>query len=925
MRSSGPSIETTDLIGRNLECARIDELLEAARREQSGALLIRGEVGIGKTALLRYAAEQAGSMTMLRARGIESESELAFAALGDLFKPALDQLGALPEPQAEALAGALALRPATRGDRFATCAATLSLLSATAEAAPVLGVVDDAQWLDRSSAEALLFAGRRIHSEGVALLFAVREGEPSAFEESGLDELLLDGLERDDAMELLASRLEPAPPAEIASRLAEATGGNPLALIEIPTLLSAAQLAGTEPLEDPLPVTPTVERAFLNQIEGLPEKSQRALVVAAASATGRVEEIMRSLEELELDASALDAAQQARLISIEGDALVFRHPLLRAAVYHEASPQSRQAAHQALAASSGGGSAWHLAAAAPDLDDEVAAALESAALDARGRGGHAEAALALERAARMTVDESEKARRLFEAANDSRIAGRAGRALELLEEALEAAHDPLGRARIQHLRGAVEMWFGMPMDAHALLVEEAPKIAELNPAKAARMLTDASWACFMAARISTGLETAQQAQAGTDEAGGTTQILANAVLGLALLLNGRAREARPLLERYEPLLEAADFAAVRQLSIPAQVLTWIEEYDLGRRLHTKMIDAARHHSALGFLPYPLAGLSELDFRTGNWAAAYAGAAEGLRIASETGQDATHTFSLVCAARVEAAQGREEECRGHVAQALEIAPHGIGAVSAHALSTLGLLDLGMGRSEDAIAHLSLLAESARRNGLGDPAVIQWAPDLIEAYARSGHDEEALSELELFERQAEETGRNWALAAAARCRGLIATEDEQEEHFRRAIELHTGTPTPFELARTQLCFGEQLRRGRRRSDAREPLRSALETFERLGAEPWADRARGELGASGETARQRVPSAAGRLTPQELQVALTVAEGATNKEAASTLFRSTKTVEFHLGNVYRKLGIHSRSQLVRLISGPARSVRE
>jgi DNA-binding CsgD family transcriptional regulator len=347
------------------------------------------------------------------------------------------------------------------------------------------------------------------------------------------------------------------------------------------------------------------------------------------------------------------------------------------------------------------------------------------------------------------------------------------------------------------------------------------------------------------------------------------------------------------------------------------VLTWIEEYDLARQLITKTIDAARQQSALGVLPYPLAGLSELDFRTGHWAAAYAGATEGVRFAGETGQETTHAFSLVCLARVEAAQGREEDCRKHIAQALEIAPHGIGGAAAQAVSALGLLELGLGHSEDSIAILAPFGVRVRQHGLGEPAVIQWAPDLIEAYLRAGRNEEAEAELDIFEQQAEQTGRNWALAAGLRCRGVLASEDEFEEHFTRAIELHRRTPTPFELARTELCFGEQLRRHRRRSDAREPLRSALETFEQLGAEPWAERARVELGASGEKARRRDPSAAGHLTPQELQVALVVGQGATNREAGAALFLSPKTIEAHLGRIYRKLDIRSRTELAHLLA--------
>jgi len=921
MSSPGHNLQAVDLVGRDAECGRIDALLEAARADQSGALVVRGEVGIGKTALLRYALEQAGSMTVLRARGIESESELAFAVLGDFFRPAVDRLEAIPEPQAAALAGALALGPPAPSDRFTVCAATLSLLAAVAEDAPVLGVIDDAQWLDRSSAEALLFAARRLDSEGVSLVFGLREGEAGPFDARDLDELVLAGLDEDDALELLSRRLGYEPQTAVADRLVRATEGNPLALVEIPTLLSESQLTGAESMEEPLPAAPTIERAFLHQIEVLAADTRKALLVAAASESGRLDEIATSLRALGVDPQALDAAQDTRLVFVEEGVLEFRHPLLRSAVYHEAPAGARQAAHEALAEASAeqrtDRRAWHLAAAATALDEEVATALEGAALAARGRGGHAEAALALERAARLTGNEDERARRLFEAAGDARIAGRADRALELLDEALAATREPLARARIEHLRGAIEMWFGAPMSAHELLVEEAGRIAELDPGKAARMLADASFACFMAAKIGAGLETAQRAQAIAAEADETTQAHAAGVLGVALLLSGRLGEALPLLERFEPHLETIDFERPRQLVIPAQVLTWLEEYERARKFFTRVIEAARGQSALAFLSYPLAGLSELDFRTGNWPAAYAGAAEAVRIAEETGQHATLAFSLVCLARVEAAQGREEDCRAHIDRALEIAPLRIGAVVAYAVTTLGLLELGLGRSEEAIGLFEGLAPQVEERGLGEPAVIQWQPDLIEAYARAGRTEDARRELDVFERQAQSTERNWALAAAARCRGLLASDEEFEQHFTRALELHGRTPTPFELARTELCLGERLRRTRRRSDAREPLRSALEAFERLGADPWAERARIELGASGETARRRDPSASDQLTPQELQVALVVGQGATNREAGAALFLSPKTIEAHLGRIYRKLDVRSRTELARMLA--------
>ena len=356
--------------------------------------------------------------------------------------------------------------------------------------------------------------------------------------------------------------------------------------------------------------------------------------------------------------------------------------------------------------------------------------------------------------------------------------------------------------------------------------------------------------------------------------------------------------------------------AAELVQAAGQVLTWLEDYDSARRLLTRVIDTARARSSPGTLPYALASLSELDFRTGNWSTAYAGASEALRLATETGQLAARAFSLVCLARLEAVQGREAECRSHTMEAFELAAFGVRSMGIFAASALALLELGRGRNDVAIEHLDRVSRTMPRHAVGETAVVQWAPDLVEALIRSGRTREAEAALAEFEAQAEATGRNWALAAAARCRGLAA-ESGWEEEFLRALELHERTPTPFERARTLLCFGERLRRGRRRAEARERLRSALDTFERLGAGPWIERARTELAASGEKLRPREGGSFNELTPQELQVALVVAKGATNREAGAALFLSPKTIETHLGRVYRKLGVRSRTELAAALA--------
>ncbi len=617
--------------------------------------------------------------------------------------------------------------------------------------------------------------------------------------------------------------------------------------------------------------------------------------------------IAEALGQLGLDAESLTTAEGSGLLAQKGDQLVFRHPVVRAAVYESAPAEERSAVHRALAAVTAdtkrdGRGAWHLAAAtdAPH-DQSVALSLEEAARNARSRGGRAEAASAFERSAELTADPDDRARRFREAADDSRLLGQIEHALSLLARANGSSLSPAERARVAHLRGAIEMWNRSPDAAYALLRDEAEAIAPSDEAKAARMLTDAAWACFMGGEIVRGLATAEEAEALGERTGGVTATLAKAALGVGRLLSGDAAHALPLFVDYAELLEAD--APVRhpyQLIRPAgQVAIWLEEYDLARTATSAMVDAARAQIALGALPYALSTLSDLDFRTGNWVSASAAAAEAVRIAEEAGQTSTLAFSLACLARVEAGQGRELECREHAGRALSFAESGVRAVGVFASSALALLELGLGRNEQA------------------PSVIQSTPDLIEAYVCSGRREAAEEVLAAFEELAENTQRTWALAAAARCRGLLVDNDEFEPQFELALEWHLRTPTPFERARTELCLGERRRRARRRSDARQPLRSALDTFEHLGAAPWAERARTELGATGETAHRRDPYAAEQLTPQELQVALIVGGGATNKEAGAALFLSPKTIETHLGRVYRKLGLRSRTDLARQLA--------
>jgi DNA-binding CsgD family transcriptional regulator len=894
----------------------------------SGVLVVRGEPGVGKTALLRYAVDRAGGMTLLSATGVEADSELAFAGLSDLFRPVLDRLDELPTPQAEALAGALALGPRPPGDPFTISAATLSMLAGAAEAQPVLAVVDDVQWLDASSRAALLFAARRLDADAVALLFAVGEGQADPFEHRALPELVVGSLDRDAARLLLEDSLSSPVSAEVAGRLFEATKGNPLALLEIAALLSEGELAGTEALGEELPVAALVERAFLQRVVHLPQATRRALALAAASDSGDMRELAPAARTLGVELEVLEHAEAPEIVRIDDLRLEFRHPLLRSAVYHAAPADARRAAHRALAdAIADGGPrardrrAWHLAAAATVPDEAVARMLEETANAARERGGHAAAATAFERAARLTPDDERGAERRLEAALDRHLAGEPERALALLGQALDLSVVPERRLRIQHLRGRVEMARGRGRLASELLLAEASRAEANDPGLASLMLTDACAAALMGGAVKVGVEIAERAHALAKGEGRRVEIAATMMLGWALILHGEAGRGTTLLPRRESVLAELE-AITPTVQFFGNVLIWLEEYESASHLLERMHEAAWAASSPSLLVPVTLTRAELEFRTGNWRLAHASASESVRLTRDTG--GPMHFSLPYLARIEAARGLEADCRAHAGETLEIAErHEIGSTFCYAHAALGLLELGLGKHDEAIEHLEKVEQFTEEHEMREPNVMQHTPDFIEACVHAGRIPEARDALAGFERQASATERTWTLATAARCRGLVADADDFEAQFDDALAWHHRTPTPFERARTELCYGERLRRSRRTTQARERLRSALTTFERLGAAPWAQRAEVELRATGEH-RRRGLAAHWELTPQEIEVAAIVARGATNREAAAALFVSPKTIEAHLGRIYRKVGIRSRTELANLLGerGPAGS---
>ena len=910
-----------ELVGRDEECAQLDELIEDARASRSRALAIRGEAGVGKSSLLSYTTGKADDFVVLRAVGFESEAELAFSGLHQLLRPLLDRLEELPAHQSRSLGAALGLAAAEEADRMTIGVATLGLLALAAEDADLLVAVDDAQWLDSASMDAILFAARRFEADRVAVIFTVRE-DGTDFSTTGFEELRLQGLGQEATRALLASQspVELAP--EVADRLYELTSGNPLALVELPHVLSVAQLDGHEAFEQPLNLGTRVERAFRGRMEALGPEAQQALLIASASESDRLDTIVATLAEVGISPSALQDAEDSGLISLVAESLRFRHPLARSAVYHAAAPSERRAAHAALARALGAPRdverrAWHLASAALGPDEEVADALESAASAARERVGYAGASAAYERAARLSPTEGQRLRRLLAAADAAWLAGQTPRAVALLEEALGTCHEPLMRGRLLNLRGHIERHTADPGPAFEMLTEAAELLDGVSPLEAAAARIGA-WRCCVLLG-SGGFECAQTLSERAERDGGIQEFFASLALGAELRRRGDD-EGRMLLERAEALADEKGDAMFAQspqyvslAGMPSQALGNTET---GMRICAWAIAWARERGLYGALPLALTRKGWFERSLDHWAAAYASYSESAAIAAEQGFESFELVWIIELAWFEARRGEEAACLAHVAHARElgerlrvsIGPDFVG------VGTAADLHLGLGRVEEAIAGYEAVVLPEEPAPL--PPQLQYVPELVEAYVMVGRSGDAESLIEPFARHVEAAASSLGDALLARCRGLIADAEMFEDHFTEALARHEGILGGFEEARTLLCFGERLRRARRRRDARDQLRPALELFERFGAAPWAERTRGELRATGERLRARGPEHED-LTGQELRIALQAAEGKTNRQIGAAMFLSPKTVEFHLGRAYRKLGIGSRAELIRHFS--------
>ena len=901
------------LVAREGEQALIDELLAGARRGESGALVVRGEPGIGKSALLEYAANRAEAMLVLTTAGVEAEADLAFAGLYGLLRPILDRLDSLPAVQASTLAGALGLGPSSGTERFLVSAAVLGLLAEAADSDPLLCLVDDAQWLDKPSADALVFAARRLQAERVAFLFGARVGDIRTFDAPGLNELSLGGLEHVDALALLHDRQVPIA-APVRKRLLRAAAGNPLALLELPAVLSEEQRSGKELLPDPIPLGSRLQAAFAARVETQPPLTRELLLVAAVDDTGDVTTVVRAGAELGATAESLEPAEAAGLVRVTGSTIVFRHPLVRAALLGASTLAQRQRTHAALAAALRGEEhadrrVWHQALATLTADENVAAALEAAGRRSQLRGGHASAATAFERAARLSDDDVAQTRRLGAAAEAAWEAGQADRARALIERAL-ADSEGTGRAQLLYLSGVIEGRTGRLMDAVAILRKGVDVSAD--PSLTLKILREACEFASFAGDYAQLAELCERV-AEVRPVSEADHFIAMVIAAIAAELSGDSGRcltlARNAIDRAERLDDPVSL--IWAASAAGRVGIWGD----GLPHANRAVSITRERGLLTLLPRALCTQAEQLLGRSEFDLAYAAAEEGRQLAIEIEQPWTASWNVATLATVDALRVREDETREHVEQLWAFgARSGSMVVGGQASRALGMLALGLGRPDEALDRLLASIASARYQSI--PAVVLGVPDAVEAAARSNRLDEVAELLARYETWVERFPNPARLALRARARALAAGSDA-EPHFVEAIELSQAL-TAFGRGRTELLFGEWLRRRRRRVEARPHLRAAIDAFEQLGLGPWEERARRELRASGETTRKRDGSALGELTPQELQIARLVADGLTNREIGAQLYLSPRTIDYHLRKVFTKLRIASRTDLAQMSLG-------
>src|SRR3954454_22460534 len=897
------------LHGRRVEREALDRLFEAVRGRQSRVLVVCGEPGVGKTALLQSAIESAPGFRVARAVGVESEMELAFAALQQLCAPMLDRLDRLPGPQQDALGVAFGLRAGDAPDRFLVGLAVLSLFSEVAEEQPLVCVVDDAQWLDRASAQALVFVARRLLAESVALVLVTRE---PGVELGGLPKLAVEGLPSGDARALLGSALGVPLDERVRERIVAETRGNPLALLELPRGLTAAELAGGFGLPDAPGLAGRIEDSFRRRVAALSAETQRLLLVAAAEPVGDPVLLWRSAERLGIGVQA--AGYTDGLLEI-GARVTFRHPLVRSAVYRAASPEDRQEAHRALADATNpeidaDRRAWHLAQATPGFDEEVASELERSAGRAQARGGLAAAAAFLERAAALTPEPSRRAGRALAAAQAKQQAGAFDAAIGLLAIAQSGPLDELRSAQVDLLRGQIALALGRGSDAPSLLLNAAKRLEPLDLRLARDTYLEALTAVFFPGRLASTeivLETALAARAAPPwpQPPRTPDLLLD---GLALLITDGYTAGAPILRRAIDGFRDEEISrgdGRRWLWLASRVAAFLWDDESWDMLSARFVQLARDAGALSVLPLALTIRTGMHLFAGRFAMASSLVDELAAVNEATGAGLVAYAPVTLAA----AKGREPEAARLIdAATREVVRRGGGqGLTSIQLST-ALLYNGLGRYEEALAAAQKAVEDSLAVRLSTWGLVE----LIEAAVRSGKAELAVYELGRLSEMTAASGTDWALGVEARSRALLSDGEAAGRLYRPAIERLEGTRVRVELARAPLLYGEWLRRERRRVDARGQLRTAHELFTEFGMEAFAERARVELEATGEHARKRIVETRDELTPQEAQISRLAADGATNQEIAAQLFISPSTVDYHLRKAFRKLGVRSRHQL-------------
>ncbi|MFF0281492.1 AAA family ATPase [Rhodococcus aetherivorans] len=904
------------LFGRGPECARIDRLLAALRQGAGGAVVLSGEAGIGKTALLDYAREHASGLGVLSVTGAEAEAPIPFAALERLLAPVPGPIASLP--RVRPLCGSTAREIPGPEDRFAIYAGFFRILTAAARSAALLVVIDDAQWLDRPTLDAVAFAARRLTTERIGILVATREPQGPA----GVETSVVRGLGDEAAGQLLADLLGRRPPDDVVAAAAAQAGGNPSALLELAGTLSCDELTGTRPLRLPVRAGSAATRIFGARIAALDDATRRALQVAAVAADDGLPVVSAVLAHLGIAGGALGTLEDTGLTSFAGGRLSFPHPLIRSAAVSDLPPTRRRSLHRAVAEmltdpAQQDRRAWHLTEATLAPDEGTARELEQSARLTSERRGYAAAAVVMEQAAAFSADEAGTARRLCAAADAARRAGRSTTALRLLDRSDDHTTDPALRAASAGVRGRVELHTGAACIARRVWETGAADIGRRDPARGAHLLAMAAEGALVAGEPEGALRLARRAIRSAPPRDTDTTLLGSLVIGSALSLSGNPSDGMRWLQDAAALARWGTDADVEWvLFAELGAVAWHGEDGDPRQVLDPLVHRLRAEGAWGQLPLALYVTALADSRLGRLHSGRRAATEAVELATRTGDLLALCAALGCLAELEAQLGDEQACRAHAADSLRIRERTrLGEMHRDALDGLGLLELSLNRPDRAVDHLE---EANRRpSGYADGLLVARASsaDLIEAYVRSGRDvpDAVREQLRLLT----ELALPDALGALI-CRGraLIGDDAEYDTWFTKALQLHARSPSPFDTARTALCYGERLRRAGRRRDARKHLEAAFDAFRHIGAHTWAAQAATELGAVGRPVDAPAAAAGHRLTPQELQVARLAARGGTNREIAEQLFLSVKTIEMHLGRLYRKLGIRSRTQLANYL---------